>query len=89
MYCKSDNIEIMIGFDTDQFIRELLNSLLHRDQVLEQRMEGSKSEFDFVDELNYKCHKIILNRGGSYIDSLKWLKDKRVTINPKKKKKKK
>ena len=27
--------------------------------------------------------KISLNRGGSYIDSLKWLKNKKATINPK------
>ena len=34
----------------------------------------------------YKLHKISLNRGGSYIDSPKWLKDKKATINPKNKK---
>ena len=31
----------------------------------------------------YHLHKIILNRGGSYIDSPEWLKNKGVTINPK------
>ena len=31
----------------------------------------------------YKLHKISLNRGGSYLDSLKWLKNKNATINPK------
>ena len=29
----------------------------------------------------YKLHKISLNRGGSYIDSPKWLKNKKTTIN--------
>ena len=28
-------------------------------------------------------NKISLSRGGSYIDSSKWLKNKKVTINPK------
>ena len=31
----------------------------------------------------YKHHKISLNRGRSYIDSPKWLKNKKATINPK------
>ena len=31
----------------------------------------------------YNLHKISLNRGGSYIDSPKWLKNKKATINPK------
>ena len=33
----------------------------------------------------YGLHKISLNRGGSYIDSPEWLKNKRATINPKNK----
>ena len=31
----------------------------------------------------YNLNKISLNRGGSYIDSPEWLKDKNATINPK------
>ena len=31
----------------------------------------------------YDFNKISTNRGGSYIDSPKWLKDKKSTINPK------
>ena len=31
----------------------------------------------------YKLHKISLNRSRSYIDSPKWLKNKKATINPK------
>ena len=33
----------------------------------------------------YKLYKISLNRGGSYIDSPEWLKNKKATINPKNK----
>ena len=34
--------------------------------------------------LHYKCNKKSLNRGGSYIDSPKRLKNKKVTIDRKK-----
>ena len=39
---------------------------------------------DSVNLLYYKCHKISLNRGGSYIDTLKHIINKKATINPKK-----
>ena len=46
-------------------------------------MKGSEFEFDGVNFLYYDFNIISLNRSGSYIDSPKWLKDKRSTINPK------
>ena len=46
-------------------------------------MKGSDFEFDGVNFLNYDFNKISLNRGGSYIDSPEWLKNKKSTINPK------
>ena len=46
-------------------------------------MRGSDFEFDGVNFLYYDFNKISLYRGGSYIDSPKWLKDKKSTINPK------
>ena len=46
-------------------------------------MRGSRFVFDSVQLLYYKLHKISLNRSGSYIDSTKWLKNKKATINPK------
>ena len=33
--------------------------------------------------MHYDLNKISLIRGGSYIDSPKWLKNKKATINPK------
>ena len=39
--------------------------------------------FESVNSLHCKFHKISLNRGRSYIDSYKWLKNKKVTINSK------
>ena len=46
-------------------------------------MRGSEFVFDSVDSLYYKLQKISLNRDVSYIDSPKWLKDEKATINPK------
>ena len=67
---KSNNIEIMIGNETDKIIKELLDSLLQRYQEgLEESMKESEFVFDRVDLLYYKCHQASLNRGGSYIDS--------------------
>ena len=46
---------------------------------------GSKYVFDNVDLLHDRRNKISLNRGGSYIDSPNWLKNKKSTIDPKNK----
>ena len=46
-------------------------------------MRGSEFVFDSLDLLHYKLQKISVNRIGSYIDSPKWLKNKKATINPK------
>ena len=45
--------------------------------------EKKRIFFHCVDSLYYNFHKISLNRGGSNIDSLKWLKQKKATINQK------
>ena len=81
---KSDNVEIMIGSETDEIIEELFKSLLQRYQEgLEESMKGSEFVFDGVDALYYDLNKVSLNRGKSYIDSPEWLKNKKTTINPK------
>ena len=46
-------------------------------------MRGSDFAFDGVTFLYYDFNKISVNKGGSYIDSAKWLKNKKSTINPK------
>ena len=82
---KSHNIEIMMGNEIDEIIEELFESLLQKYQErLEESMKGSEFVFDSVDLLYYKVHKISLNRGRSYIDSPKWLKNKKATIYQKK-----
>ena len=83
MHTRSDNIEIMIGDDNDNIIEELFQSFLQKhEENLQNKMRGSDFEFDVVNFLYYDFNKISLNRGGSYIDSPKWLKDKKSTINP-------
>ena len=37
-------------------------------------MRGSEFVLDYIQLLYYKCHKIYLNRGESYIDSRDWIK---------------
>ena len=77
-----DNIEIIIRNKTDEIIEELFKYFLQKYQDgLEKSMRGSEFVFDAVDSLYYKLHKISLNRGGSYIDSPKWLQNKKATIN--------
>ena len=46
-------------------------------------MKRSDFEFYGVNFLYYDFNKISINRGRSYIDSPKWIKNKRSTINPK------
>ena len=76
----------MINDEADEVIKELFDSLKNRYQNNLESMKGSEFVFDYVHLLYYKCHKINLNRGGSYIDSPDWRKN--ATINPIKKKKK-
>ena len=45
-------------------------------------MKGSGFVFDYVHLLYYKCHKVYLNHGGSYIDSPDWIKNKKAKLNP-------
>ena len=84
MHTKSINEEFMNGIDTDETIKELFKSILQRYQEnLQEKMRGSDFAFDGVNFLYYDFNKISISKGGSYIDSPKWLKNKKSTINPK------
>ena len=72
-----DNEEFMNGSDTDEIIKGLF------EENLQEKMKRSDFEFDGVDFLYYDFNKISINRGGSYTDSPKWIKNKKSTINPK------
>ena len=88
IYVWSDNESIMLGNETDNIIKELFESILDNYQKEEQIMrEGSDFIFESAELLDYKLHKTSLKRGGSYIESHEWLKNKEATISPKNKKK--
>ena len=63
----------------DEIIKEIFQSLLNRYQI------GLKHQWKEiylnVNLLHYRSHKINLKRGGSYIDSPDWIKNKKAT-NP-------
>ena len=44
-------------------------------------MRGSEFVFNYINLLYYKCHKIIPSHGGSYTDSLDWIKNQKAAIN--------
>ena len=84
MYTTSLNIEIMEGNEIDEIIDELFESILQNYQKnLEEPIRESEFVLDSIDLLYYHLQKVGLKRGGSYIDSPEWLKNKKVTINPK------
>ena len=87
VHTKSNNVEIMIGSETDEVIKNLFESFLQKYQEgLEESMRGSEFVYDSADVLYHNLNKVRLSRGGSYIDSPKWLKNKKATINPQNKK---
>ena len=82
-YVWSDNVSIMQGSDTNDIIREIFRSFLHNYQEELKMIKGSDFVFESVDLMDYKLHRVRLNRGGSYIKSPKWLENKKAVINPK------
>ena len=84
MCAKSNIVEIMVGIETNEIIKELFKSFLQRyKEGLEELMRGSEIIFDNVDALHYDLNKISLSRGRSYMESPEWLKNEKTTINPK------
>ena len=84
MYTRSDNEELMIGDDTNEIIKSLFESFLQRlEENLQEKVRGSDFEFGGINFFYYNFNKTSIYRGGSYIDSPKWLNDKKSTINPK------
>ena len=73
----------MSGSDIDDAVNDLLLTLRENYNNDLTRIDGSEYHFERVVLLKYKLHKRSLRRGGSYIDSPKWIKDKKGTINPK------
>ena len=73
-------MEIMINDEADWV--KPFDSLKKIYQYNLESVKGSDFIFDYVHLLYYKCHEINPNRGGSYINSPDWIKNKKATINP-------
>ena len=70
----------MINGKADKITKEFSDSLKNRYQNNLESIKGNEFVFDYI-HLLY-CIKINLNHGGSYIDYLDRLKNKKSTINP-------
>ena len=84
-YTFSDNVSIIQGSDTNNITREIFRSFLHNYQKNLKIIKGSDFVFESVELIDYRLHRVCLKRGGSYIKSPEWLKNKKVVINPKNK----
>ena len=79
MYTRSFNEEIMKGSDTNEAIKLLFESFLKiYEENLQEKMKGSDFEFDGINCFYYDFNKTSINRVGSYIDSLQWLKKSKI-----------
>ena len=84
MYTRSTPEEIIIGCETEEVAENLIMQLLQKYQDnLQNKMKGSDFIFNGINYLYYDLNRITISKGGSYIESSKWLKDKKCTINQK------
>ena len=62
---RSNKIKIATGNDIKEVINKPFSSVLTTYQIgLETSTKGIDFVFDYVDGLDYKCHKIILHYSG-------------------------
>ena len=84
MFTRSIPEEFMIGSETEEVAEKLIMSILQKYQDnLQNKMKGSDFIFNEINYLFYDLNRITISKGGSYIESPKWLKDKKSKINQK------
>ena len=84
MFTRSISEEFMTGSETEEVAEKLIMSILQKYQDnLQNKMKGSDFIFNGVNYLYYDLNRITISKGGSYIESPKWLKDKKCCINQK------
>ena len=84
MYTRSTPEEFMIGSETEEVAEKLFMSILQKYQDnLQNKMKGSDFIFNRINYLYYDLNRITISKGGSYIGSPKWLKDKKCVVNQK------
>ena len=82
MHTRSVCEEFMSGSETEEIVEKLFKSLLQRYQDnLNEKMRGSHFIFNGINYLFYDLNRVSISKGGSYIESPKWLKDKKCTVN--------
>ena len=83
MYTRSAPEEIIVGSETEKVAENLIMSILQKYQDnLQNKMKGSDFIFNGINYLYYDLNRITISKGGSYIESPKWFKDKK-SINQK------
>ena len=84
MHTRSNSAEFMNGSETEEIIESLYRSLLQKyNDNLQEKMRGSDFVFNGINYFFYDFNRVSISKGGSYIESPKWLKDKKSTINQK------
>ena len=84
MHSRSNSAEFMNGSETEEIIESLYRSLLQNyNDNLQEKMRGSDFVFNGINCFFYDFNRVSISKGRSYIESPKWLKDKKSTINQK------
>ena len=84
MYTRSTPEEFMIGSETEEVTEKLFMSILQKYQDnLQNKMKGSNFIFKGINYLYYDLNRITISKCGPYIESPKWLKDKKCVVNQK------
>ena len=84
MYTRSTPEEFMIGSEIEEVAEKLFMSILQKYQDnLQNKMKGSDFIFNGINYLYYDLNRITISKDGSYIESPKWLKDKKCVVNQK------
>ena len=84
MHTRSVGMEFMSGSETEEIVEELYRSLLQNYlDNLQEKMRGSDFIFNGVNCFYYDFNRISISKSGSYIESPKWLKDKKSAVNQK------
>ena len=84
MFTRSTPEKFMIGSEREEVAENLIMSILQKYQDnLQNKMKGSDFIFNGIKYLYYDLNRITISKGGSYIESPKWIKDKKCCINQK------
>ena len=80
-YIDSNGLTLRYGDNVSEFIRKLYDSLEEYEKS-QNNLRGSNFVFNSVDLSYLQVVKISSKRGGSYIETSEWIKNKKAIINP-------